>query len=603
MKKNTNVTQNNNTTFLALTADTEFWDLEADKVIFLGDWCKTYDNKHIIDKLNHETMPSPWKNADEYTSARRYVNDTYTKLLPCLATFMNELHSMNEANKYWEIILSAWLRSYIALMYHRYCYIKKMIALDVDFFTSLPESNIYNPHYNTDKFIFNAVSDDTFNMTIFSLFLSKINHNIPIIRKQNKRFSNSCTKTTGNEVKSLTKKIKYMFFDAYVSFMNKISSKDIMLYLTYFPPKTIFYILRNGKRKIVCYRKNKELKSINSRVLLRNNLTIQFNHNNEFEVIIKDIISKHIPTIFIEGFSELTKFSEKSFKNSYKYIVSSVGWYNSDAFRVFAANSKSKGSKLISVQHGGYMLAESYWLSFELSLVDIFYSWGWKIDYNDVVIKNGSLSKLGRDYQLTNNRKKILFINTFTYRYNTLFRNFSLHLELYYKDQIIFIQSLNSSAFNDLVVRPYRNANNAIERYIDAIPNVKLESWDVILYDSLSETRLLVVDHLASTTACEAIAQNIPTIFFWRPIFDDFTEISKPIYEELKKVGVFHDSPESAATYINEIYNSIEDWWMESERQKAIDTFRNTFAYLREDQDKWWLNEFLNLSIETMRNS
>ena len=39
-------------TFVALTALSEFWDLEADKIVFLGDWCVTYGNKNIVEKTS-----------------------------------------------------------------------------------------------------------------------------------------------------------------------------------------------------------------------------------------------------------------------------------------------------------------------------------------------------------------------------------------------------------------------------------------------------------------------------------------------------------------------------------------------------------------------
>ncbi|MDR2600749.1 MAG: LIC12162 family protein [Oscillospiraceae bacterium] len=600
--ENTSHKTKQNKTYLALTADTEYWDLEADKILFLGNWCKTYQNKHIIDSLNYEVMPSPWENTEDMDISRKKAYSSYKNLIPHLADFMNKLHNMNETTKYWEIILGWWFLNFMSIMYYRYCFIKNFKELDIETYTTLKdESDYYTTHdcaefiavvFHNDKFV------DDFNMDIFSILLSEIKTNTTINRNQ-PVYPNSYNKTyVRYEYKlPIGKKIKESLFNVANNVTKIIFKSPILLTYTYFPVSSFLFLTKNGKREIVFNKNRKNAPIINANKEKRLNLNIEFNNANEFETIIMKIITKFIPTAYIEGFHELQKLSKRCYPNSYKHIISSTGWYAYDLFCVFVANAQSNGSNLISIQHGGYMLTKDIlWPNHELNIVDYLYTWGWSIDYSDAIIKKGAISKLNNSVSLMQNREKILFLNSAVPRYCTDFRYNSLFHDIYYEDQIIFVKNLNTNVFNSLKVRPYGNMNNAIDRYTDEFPNIKIEKiWEPHLQVSLSETRLLIIDHLASTSACEAIALNVPTIFFWRPVFDDFTDISKPIYDKLREVQIFFDSPESAASYINEIYDNIEDWWLEPKRQEAIDAFRNTFAYLPEDSDKWWLDELLSL--------
>ena len=58
--------------FLATTANQNFWKTD-EEILFLGEWCKVYDQKHIWSKLDYEIVPSHW---DE----REKLNDRYTYL-------------------------------------------------------------------------------------------------------------------------------------------------------------------------------------------------------------------------------------------------------------------------------------------------------------------------------------------------------------------------------------------------------------------------------------------------------------------------------------------------------------------------------------------
>ena len=56
-----------------------------------------------------------------------------------------------------------------------------------------------------------------------------------------------------------------------------------------------------------------------------------------------------------------------------------------------------------------------------------------------------------------------------------------------------------------------------------------------------------------------------------------------PFFEELKRVGIFHETPESAALYINNIWHDVPAWWNSSEVRRVVEVFKNQFCNSSED--------------------
>ena len=46
-----------------------------------------------------------------------------------------------------------------------------------------------------------------------------------------------------------------------------------------------------------------------------------------------------------------------------------------------------------------------------------------------------------------------------------------------------------------------------------------------------------------------------------------------PYFDDLKKVGIIHHDPVTAAQTLNDIYDDVDAWWNEPERQAAVSNF------------------------------
>ena len=61
---------------------------------------------------------------------------------------------------------------------------------------------------------------------------------------------------------------------------------------------------------------------------------------------------------------------------------------------------------------------------------------------------------------------------------------------------------------------------------------------------------------------------------FWDMTDSPIREEAMPFFDQLRSVGLFHDSPASAANHVAAIWNDIEAWWS----SRAVITVLKTFS-------------------------
>jgi putative transferase (TIGR04331 family) len=71
----------------------------------------------------------------------------------------------------------------------------------------------------------------------------------------------------------------------------------------------------------------------------------------------------------------------------------------------------------------------------------------------------------------------------------------------------------------------------------------------------------------------------------------------------LRKSGILFDAPESAGVAVNQIYDDVETWWNDSERQDAIEKFCDRFARNSPDAIELWAAEFKRIANAAIRRN
>jgi len=215
---------------------------------------------------------------------------------------------------------------------------------------------------------------------------------------------------------------------------------------------------------------------------------------------------------------------------------------------------------------------------------DYFISWGKtkKIKKN-TFLPTPQIKKY--NYNFLN--KSILFISTGNYY---LLPTSIMQLQF---DQCIK-RILNTTTFLGLIKKNlkkkiiYQPHNDGQFKEVDLIK----EKFPDILFSKkkaekyLKNAKLVVLNNF-STMFLKSIGSNIPTIV----INNDFSNLNnnaKKIYKLLEENNIIFRDPKKAAKFTNNNFEDICLWWNKSKVQKAVNKFRNNYAYA----SKNWFNEW-----------
>jgi putative transferase (TIGR04331 family) len=273
-----------------------------------------------------------------------------------------------------------------------------------------------------------------------------------------------------------------------------------------------------------------------------------------------------------------------------KAIFSSFVTYNEE-FKFWTAKKTEEGASLNLLQHGGgYGIGK--WFSnedHEINIADHFFSWGWEKGKFTKVVPLGMLkgnlfkkrTKYDQDYAL------LILGNYPRYSYKLYSEVVSKQWLNYFNDQTTFICSLSDDLRDKLRVKLYQKDygwNDSL-RFKDEFPDVCFIEGNTSIGELSKQSRVIISTY-NSTSFLETIAANIPSIVYWDPSYWELRDDAIPYFQELRKVGVFHESPESAAMQLNNVWDNVFDWWNSHATQEAVINFANTFCYTSPDMLK-----------------
>jgi putative transferase (TIGR04331 family) len=86
-----------------------------------------------------------------------------------------------------------------------------------------------------------------------------------------------------------------------------------------------------------------------------------------------------------------------------------------------------------------------------------------------------------------------------------------------------------------------------------------------------------------ATTYLESFTMNVPTVIYWNPNHWELRDSALPYFADLKRVGIFHDTPESAAAHVAKIWDDVETWWTGPELTEVLRRFKDQYCSLPDD--------------------
>jgi putative transferase (TIGR04331 family) len=108
-------------------------------------------------------------------------------------------------------------------------------------------------------------------------------------------------------------------------------------------------------------------------------------------------------------------------------------------------------------------------------------------------------------------------------------------------------------------------------------PKVKQDDGKVPFSTLLPDAKLILTSH-NGTTFPETICAGIPTVIAWDESFVTLRLDAEHVFLSLERVGIFHRTPESAASFINSIWDDVDGWWSSPATLDARKQFTDQYA-------------------------
>ena len=545
------------------------------------------------------------KSTDKYFSSRldysyrienfNLSNQLFYEILECIKLELNSIFKKNLNQKFFEIVIGAWLRKFIQqfiLKYKNIIESKKKFNINYATIYDTTNFNFFTTETHT---IQHATINNLWNTCIYSYILNNcfLDIKLNILKLSEKKFDD--TELLSNRKSSDNKKnFKQNIINIWVYLTNLIpNNSNIFLYnmgFEFFNEKKID--LSFGQLPRV-YPLSFNFNYSNFDCKLRKNLNFEkfvklSNQNYDkhfvkiFNLIIR-ILNKSLPITIVEDFKNLIEYSEKlNFPKNPKAICTSYAFESIEPFKYYVALRKFYNPKIkyFVYQHGGsYITRLDNSYNNECNTCDYFITWG---DKTDTTKKNNlkfvNFKLLNKKYFKNKKVDKFLILmrssgyNAVPYdRYSEGLNQLDLTVKL--------CKKFSSDLVKKTVIRAHYASKNRIEDQLKDLDRFKIDYSEQNYFDIINSAKLILFNH-DSTGILEMFALNKPTLCLWERGYQHQNKFVVQDYELLKNSKIFFDDQEKLYQHLLDIWNDPLKWWNNDNVQNNLKKFVNLYTQL-----------------------
>ncbi len=566
--------------FLITTALEETWH-DDEHVLFLGEWCKTYSRKDYWSRMDAEVLAYHWDDRAKLFNDYQYLQDFHERLLQNLTIQLNQAHSVNHSLRYWRILIGPWLGNFVQMLFDRWTSIQQAVSQyelsSTIILTGYEEAMVPN---DMNDFI-RLYAGDEWNHHIYSSILEKFT-------------SVTCIKQARQNMKGFKRPIsktgwrcwtKRNLIECYCRIMRSLSSEfDAFLLTTYLP----------FREEIGLYRRLKQLpqrwNSVSPEQVAvdetQRRWIVKGENLLEFEAFASTIIPQQIPTAYLEGYGQLVKkANDLPWPKTPKLIFTSNSFASDDIFKAWAADKVEYGTPLIIGQHGGHYGVGrwSFIENHEIAISDCFLSWGWADPEEPKVKPVGQLTATRPLGVRHAENREALLVTCAVPKYSYYMYSIIVSRQYldYFGDQCEFVAALPNNIRRNLTVRLHSEdfGWKQVLRWHDRFPTIRLDVGRTNIKDLIRKSRLFIATYNA-TTFLESFSMNVPTVIYWNTNHWELRDSAIPYFNELKRVGIFHETADSAARHVATIWENVDSWWSSNEVQVVLKRFKLNYCNL-----------------------
>lgn len=577
--------------FLATTADERYWKTD-EKILFLGEWCKRYDRKDYWSRLDHETLPYHWDNRQRLYRDFQYLAQVYEHQLARLAEQLDRLHGEAHSVRYWRIIIGPWLRYFIEAAYDRFLSIESAIQCGRVTGTWISNASAagWTPR-DFPSFVRWYISDE-YNHYLYGRIIAFLG-GILCQQAATPASSPETERVAGSFLRSAVKSV--------ISWVPS-SLNRIVFVSSYFGYRDLA-ALQISLRQLPYLVTPNVAAGTEPPDFQRRQALIDRACGTPFEQLLAQLVPDQLPIVYIEGYRGMRRRALGAFPCNPQLIFTAGAYSEDEGFKFWAAHQCERGAKLCVGQHGGHN-GMGRWSScedHEIKISDRYYTWGWSAAADSAVtvpLSGGPLVRARRALKASR-AGGILWAVMSLPRFSYWMYSVPVGPQMlgYFDDQQRFAKAACPEARELLRLRlyPHDFGWDQAGRWRDADPRLTICGKDEPFIDQLNQSRLFVGTY-NSTTYLETFVADYPTVIFWNPAHWELRGSVQSAFDDLRDAGILHDSPESAAAKVNEIYRDPQRWWREPRVQEAKGRFCARFARVREDWLQEWKTELSQLA-------
>lgn len=550
---------------------------------------KGYTNVQVI------TLPlQEGKNLENY---RNWLSGLSDKLCASYTGILNRYHQVNFSQEAWRYMIGLWCYYFLCISLDRYyrlleverCY-PDISIVGVD----LPWHQEFFP--NTVADLLNLSKDENYNAFIWTVLAKQLNLNVirtvstslgvalkeTRMTRKNRHFKKRCYNSMLLLLyKTMLRRAKVILIDAYFP---KVFSLKLLIF-------SLGRILISPEFALPNVEANKD------RPVL---IVPQLTGDGAIDKFLEKMMPLMFPKMLFEGFNAYEKVVKPLYSSVNQVIFTANGWQKETShFGLMAAYFHDEEKQVWGAPHGGggSLLREHYcYTHHEILLANRYFSSG-SLAENYYEHAQKMPLPIGCGSRKTQNSwKRKQPKNQFLYGL-TAFPPYTSNFDFYtdsYLDYMAFVKrffsAIDQELEAELLVRTHCeeywwDLNN----YIKSVNGrIKFDSWNQSFYRSLSCANLYICDHI-STTYAQALMLDKPIVLFFDVKQARVTKAALPFLMALKRVGIFHETPESAVDHLKKIRDNIADWWFSKELQLVKAEFIDNFTYASPRSFKAWL--------------
>ena len=574
--------------FLVTTALESTWDSSC-KTVFLGEWCKLYKKKSIWEKMDTITHEYHWNDREKYYSDYQYLDSLYEKKLVLLSQKLGKMHGVTTNIRFWRIIIGPWLRFFIDSVFDRYENVRSLKRLHKIENTSILQYKLSDWAPSNFACFYKQFTSDAWNHVIFSECIKDID--LPFVEAD----------ITLEKTKEEQLSFKDKLINKVLLFINKLTPSflnKIVIVAPYIGIGKLFkWQLQLEQLPFLSREQSFNFpKNIDTakRFLLKDD-----NVKDGYERLLDRLIVNLIPLNYVENFDIFYKKSLACYPKKPSVIYTANAYQANDSFKFWLAYHTENKIPFVLGQHGGNMgiARVSQTEDHQIKIADVYFSWGWSNakKMNIKPFPTPQLDKIQPKYKQSGDI--IMAISDYPrYFYCQYSVPVASQVLGYIDEQIEFIDSLNRNLRERLKIRL------ASDNFDWNLKERLLDSGYENLFDNSKQKFIprlngcsLSVSTSNTTTFLETLSLNFPTIVFFNPIWHEIREDAKVLVDSLRGVGILHETPDSAAIFLNGLGGDITNWWSGEELQKVRKEFCNTYALKDSDWSHQWQQLFKSL--------